>query len=103
MSKVLITTTPFGDKNRLPIELLEAAGIEYLINPLRRKLKEEELVEMVSDFDALIAGTEPITDKVMSAAEAEVSAVVDANGGYNSKAAKAALRKRCKALGDPTA
>ena len=39
----------------------------------------------------------------MSAAEAEVSAVVDANGGYNSKAAKAALRKRCKALGDPTA
>jgi D-3-phosphoglycerate dehydrogenase len=68
MSKVLITTVPFGDKNRLPIEQLEAAGIEYLINPLGRKLKEEELVEMVSDFDALIAGTEPITDKVMSAA-----------------------------------
>jgi D-3-phosphoglycerate dehydrogenase / 2-oxoglutarate reductase len=68
MSKVLITTVPFGDKNRLPIEQLEDAGIEYLINPLGRKLKEEELVEMVSDFDALIAGTEPITDKVMSAA-----------------------------------
>jgi len=68
MSKVLITTIPFGDKNRLPIELLEAAGIEYLINPRGRKLKEEELVEMVSDFDALIAGTEPITDKVMGCA-----------------------------------
>jgi D-3-phosphoglycerate dehydrogenase / 2-oxoglutarate reductase len=67
MSKVLITTVPFCDKNRLPIEQLEAAGIEYLINPLGRKLKEEELVEMVSDFDALIAGTEQITDKVMSA------------------------------------
>jgi D-3-phosphoglycerate dehydrogenase len=68
MSKVLITTVPFGDKNRLPIELLDAAGIEYLINPLGRKLKEEELAEMVSDFDALIAGTEPITDKVMGCA-----------------------------------
>ena len=68
MSKVLITTVPFGDKNRLPIEQLKAAGIKYLINPIGRKLKEEELVEMVSDFDALIAGTEPITDKVMSAA-----------------------------------
>ena len=68
MSKVLITTVPFGDKNRLPIEQLEAAGIEYLINPVGRKLKEEELAEMVSDFDALIAGTEPITDKVMGAA-----------------------------------
>ena len=68
MSKVLITTAPFGDKNRLPIELLEAAGIEYLINPLGRKLKEEELVGMVSDFDTIIAGTKQITEKVMSAA-----------------------------------
>lgn len=68
MSKVLITTVPFGDKNRLPIDLLEAAGIEYLINPIGRKLKEEELAEMVTDFDVLIAGTEPISDKVMSCA-----------------------------------
>lgn len=68
MPKALITTVPFGDKNRLPIELLEAAGIEYLINPIGRKLKEDELAEMVSDFDVLIAGTEPITDKVMSRA-----------------------------------
>jgi D-3-phosphoglycerate dehydrogenase len=68
MSKVLITTVPFGDKNRLPIEQLEAAGIEYLINPLGRKLKEEELAEMVADFDVLIAGTEEITDAVMAKA-----------------------------------
>ena len=68
MSKVLITTVPFGDKNRLPLEFLEDAGIKYLINPLGRKLKEDELAEMVSDFDVLIAGTEPITEKVMSKA-----------------------------------
>ena len=68
MSKALITTVPFGDKSRLPIELLEAAGIEYLINPIGRKLKEDELAEMVTDFDVLIAGTEPITNKVMSRA-----------------------------------
>jgi D-3-phosphoglycerate dehydrogenase len=69
MSKVLITTVPFGDKNRLPLEQLEAAGIAYLINPLGRKLKEDELAEMVTDFDALIAGTEPITEKVMAQAK----------------------------------
>lgn len=68
MPKALITTVPFGDKNRLPIELLEAAGIEYLINPLGRKLKEDELVEMVSDYDVLIAGTELITENVMNRA-----------------------------------
>lgn len=66
MAKVLITTVPFGDKNRLPLEQLENAGIDYLINPLGKKLTEDELVEMVSDFDAIIAGTEPITDKVMA-------------------------------------
>ena len=48
MSNVLITTVPFGDENRLPIEQLESAGIEYLINPIGRKLKEEELVEIKS-------------------------------------------------------
>jgi len=67
--KALITTVPFGDKDRLPLDLLEEAGVEYLINPIGRKLKEDELADMVSDFDVLIAGTEPITDKVMARAE----------------------------------
>jgi D-3-phosphoglycerate dehydrogenase len=66
MAKALITTVPFGDKCRQPLDALEAAGVEYVINPLRRKLKEEELAEMVSDFDVLIAGTESITDRVLS-------------------------------------
>jgi len=68
MAKALITTVPFGDKNRLPLELLENAGIEYLINPLNKKLTEDQLADMVSDFDVIIAGTEPITDKVMARA-----------------------------------
>ncbi len=68
MSKVLITTVPFGDKDRFPLELLEGAGIQYLINPLNKKLAEEELVELVADYDVLIAGTEKITDRVMERA-----------------------------------
>jgi len=68
MPKVLITTVPFADKNHLPIDLLVNAEVEYLINPLNKKLTEDDLVEMVSDFDIVIAGTEPITKKVMDAA-----------------------------------
>ena len=68
MKKVLITTVPFANKNRLPLELLENAGIEYLINPLNKKLTEEELQEIVTDFDVIIAGTEEITSKVMDRA-----------------------------------
>jgi D-3-phosphoglycerate dehydrogenase len=67
--RVLITTVPFAERNRLPIELLEAAGIGYTINPLGRKLVEAELIAMVADFDVLIAGTEPITERVLSAAK----------------------------------
>ena len=53
MLKALITTVPFADKDRLPLD---------------RKLTENELAEMVTDYDVIIAGTEPITNKVMSAA-----------------------------------
>ena len=61
MFKVLITTVPFGDKNRLPIEILEKNNINYVINPINKKLTEDELSELVGDFDVIIAGTEPIT------------------------------------------
>jgi D-3-phosphoglycerate dehydrogenase / 2-oxoglutarate reductase len=68
MYKVLITTVPFGETNQFPIELLETTGVEYLINPLNKKLTEDELAEIVPDFDIIIAGTEPITDFVMGKA-----------------------------------
>ena len=69
MPKALITTIPFCDKNRRPLDLLEKAGIEYLINPLNKKLTENELANMVTNFDVIIAGTEPIKEKVMDNAQ----------------------------------
>jgi D-3-phosphoglycerate dehydrogenase len=69
MPKALITTVPFADKNREPLDLLEQARIDYVINPLGRKLKEDELAEMIAGFDVLIAGTEPISEKVMANAD----------------------------------
>lgn len=64
MPKVLITTVPFGDKDRSPIDKLEKASIDYVINPIGRKLKEQELVDMIGDFDVIIAGTESISESV---------------------------------------
>ncbi len=66
--RILITTVPFGQADRRPLDLLEGNGIEYVINPIGRRLKENELAEMIRDFGVLIAGTEPITSKVMEAA-----------------------------------
>jgi len=67
--RVLITTIPFGEVDRRPLNLLEQAGIEYVINPIGRRLRPEELAEMIGDVDALIAGTEPITAEVMDRAK----------------------------------
>lgn len=66
--RVLITTVPFGEAHRRPLDLLEAEGIDYLINPIGRRLREEELAEMIGDFGIVIAGTEPITATVMQRA-----------------------------------
>ena len=63
--KTLITTVPFGQKNKLPFEMLNSIGIDPVLNPLNRKLKEDELSELIRDIDILIAGTEPITKKVL--------------------------------------
>ena len=68
MARVLITTVPFGAHNHLPVYLLESVGVEFEINPIGRRLKEDELAEMAAGSEILIAGTEPITARVMDAA-----------------------------------
>lgn len=102
MPKVLITTVPFGDKNRLPIEQLETSGVDYLINPIGRKLKEAELAEMISDFDVLIAGTEEITDAVM-ARGCKLKLISRAGVGLDNVDLSAAARRGIKVSYTPDA
>ena len=66
--KVFISTVPFSDQDRRPLDLLLEAGADVIINPLGRKLKEQELADLITDFDIIIAGTEPITDYVLERA-----------------------------------
>ena len=68
MTRTLITTIPFAERDATPLHLLESAGIEYTINPLGRKVTEMELAELIAKFDILIAGTESITERVMAQA-----------------------------------
>ena len=68
MSRVLITTVPFAQHNRLPLDLLESLDTNYSINPTGRRLKEDELADLAANAEILIAGTEPITARVMDAA-----------------------------------
>ena len=69
MPRALITTIPYAEKDATPLRLLQAAGIDYTINPLARKITELELSELIANFDILIAGTEPITEQVLARAQ----------------------------------
>ncbi len=67
--KVLITSVPFGNlPGHASLNLLEAAGLEYKLNPVGRRLTERELMDHLQDSSILIAGTEPITARAMDAA-----------------------------------
>ena len=68
LANVLVSTVPFASHDRLPLELLDSVGAHVTINPIGRRLQEEELAELIPETEILIAGTEPITRKVMEAA-----------------------------------
>lgn len=68
-ARILVTTVPFAAHDRRPFDLLAAAGLEYVVNPHRQKLTEDQLARLIPGFDGLIAGTEPITARVLERAD----------------------------------
>ena len=66
--RVLVTAFPFGEIDRDPIDLLERERIPFTLNPFKRRFREEELAEAIGPHEALIAGTEPITEAVLDRA-----------------------------------
>ena len=70
MSKVLITTSSFSLGNFAQAKSLHDAGISIEVNPHGRRLSEDEVAELVAtDVIAILAGLEPLTDRVLSNAK----------------------------------
>lgn len=70
MSKVLITTSSFSLGNFAQAKSLHDAGISIEVNPYGRRLSEDEVAELVAtDVIAILAGLEPLTDRVLSNAK----------------------------------
>jgi D-3-phosphoglycerate dehydrogenase len=68
---VIATTSSFARESPEALELVEKEGLKIILNPWGRKLKEEELGKLLKDHRpvGLLAGTEPITRKVLDAAK----------------------------------
>ncbi|ALU98898.1 phosphoglycerate dehydrogenase [Campylobacter coli] len=63
--KVFISTHPFGETSKIPLELLDKNGFEVRINNRGRKITSKELSKDIGEAEVLIAGTEKITEDVL--------------------------------------
>ena len=64
--KVLISSRSFGKIDSGAIELLKNEGLEPILNPYGKKLNEREILDLLDDVVGIIAGTEEITEKIIS-------------------------------------
>ena len=71
MNRVLITTSSFGKDDSSPLNLLQNAGYETIINPHGRKLTEDEVLNLLLEVKpvGMIAGVESLTIRVLQQAK----------------------------------
>jgi D-3-phosphoglycerate dehydrogenase len=65
--KVLTSPSSFGQIDSKPFDLLRDNGYEIINNPYGRKLAEDEVITLAKDCIGIVAGVEPLTEKVMDA------------------------------------
>ena len=67
MTNIVATTTSFGKECPHLIDMLSKQGLKLVLNPLNRKLTEEELTDLLEKYRpvGILAGTEPITRPVL--------------------------------------
>ena len=62
--KIAIGASSFSESSTKPMEMLRAKGWNVVPNPYGRRLTEDEIIEHLKDADGLLAGLEPLTEKV---------------------------------------
>lgn len=63
--RVAVTTEMFGEVNPEPRQMLERLGCEIVMNPYRRTLDKDETLSLLEGCQAVIAGTEQLSDDVL--------------------------------------
>ena len=66
--RVLVASRSFGKNSPGVVDRLREAGCELIPNPSDRAPSEEVLLGLVGDVDAIVSGTEPLSERVLEAA-----------------------------------
>jgi phosphoglycerate dehydrogenase-like enzyme len=89
--KVLVTA-PFGQVDPAPRKWLDDNGLTVTINPYGKTLNEDEIAGLIGDHEVLIAGTEPLTARVLDRAP-NLKLIARVGIGLDSVALDAARRR----------
>lgn len=65
---VAISTSTFGEGDDAPVRFLYGKGVHLRLNPVGRRLTEDEAIAHLEGMDGLIAGLEPLTRRVLQSA-----------------------------------
>lgn len=104
MTTVLITTSSFSERDNDAAAALAAANISLVVNPLGRRLTEEEARELLQKHDpvGIVAGVEPLTERVFAAAPS-LRAVARCGTGMDSVDVASAERRGIRVSRTPDA
>lgn len=72
---VAIGPSSFAEADNSPRKLLESHGVQVKDNPFGRRLTEDEIINHLDGVDGLIAGLEPLNEKVLTDARPQLQAV----------------------------
>lgn len=98
--RVAIGPSSFAQEDATPLRMLEKAGCEIVPNPFGRRLTEDEIIEHLKGIDGLIAGLEPLNERVFTAAP-DLKALARVGIGMNNVDQEAAETRGIKVSNTP--
>ena len=98
--KIVIGASTFAVKDDEPMTLMRKKGIEVFKNPYRRKMTEDEIIEHLQGADGLLAGLEPLNERVLSNAQ-QLKAITRVGVGMDNVNMEAAKKRNIKVSNTP--
>lgn len=103
MSKLVISTSSFDVDNNPHLQHLVKAGMNIVGNSFKRKLTEDEIIELLGqDTVGMIAGIEPLTERVFMSAKG-LKAISRCGAGLDNVDLTAAKRQDITVFNTPEA
>lgn len=100
--KIAVTTSSFAEFSDEPLRLLRDKGLEPVMNPHGRTLSEDEAIALLQSCAGVVAGTEPLTGKVMAALP-ELKVISRCGAGMDSVDLDAAAKRGIAVFNTPDA